>query len=98
MQVHHHIKYKEIHGVDEVITMDAGEHKRLHTRLRKEGKCNIPTTELATISQSASRRSSHLCKVSPANYDRIKKYGFAGDTMDTALTRALDVADRDKTR
>ena len=56
MQVHHHIKYKEIHGVDEVVVMDKGEHRKLHNRLRKENKCNIPPTDLCKISARANSR------------------------------------------
>ena len=39
-----------------------------------------------------------MVKVSTRNHERIKKYGFFGESMDTALGRALDAADRDKTR
>jgi len=46
MLVQHHVKYKEIHGVDEIKIMTMSEHKNLHIRLRKEGKCNIPPKEL----------------------------------------------------
>ena len=42
VMVHHHIKYKEIHGVDEVVLMDKGEHAKLHRKLRREYKCNVP--------------------------------------------------------
>lgn len=31
--VDHHVKYKEIHGVDEVIIMTHREHARLHNRV-----------------------------------------------------------------
>jgi hypothetical protein len=53
MFVNHHIKYKEIHGVDEEINMDKGEHDKLHKRLRKEGKCKIPAKKLHEISKAA---------------------------------------------
>lgn len=52
----HHIKYKEIHGIDEVILMTRSEHSKLHNRLRKEGKCNISPDDLQKISCSASQR------------------------------------------
>ncbi len=42
MLVEHHIKYKEIHGVDETIWVEKGEHNKLHKRLKKEGGWNIP--------------------------------------------------------
>ena len=56
MLVHHHIKYKEIHGVDEVVMMEKGEHNKLHRRLRREGKCNISPIALQKISSSANSR------------------------------------------
>lgn len=52
----HHTKYKEIHGVDETILMTKSEHLRLHRRLRKEGKCNIPPEILVRISDKAIKR------------------------------------------
>ena len=58
MQIEHHIKYKEIHGVDETKWMPMSEHKKLHYRLRKEGKCNISPNILEKISQKANRRTS----------------------------------------
>jgi len=61
--VHHHTKYKEIHGVDEVIIITESEHKIIHNRLRKEGECNIPVDELKLISTMASERT-----------DKRKKY------------------------
>ena len=56
MFVNHHIKYKEIHGVDEVVLMDKSEHRRLHARLRREGKCNISSDILRIISSKAKWR------------------------------------------
>lgn len=54
--VKHHIKYKETHGIDEVILMTRSDHQKLHRRLRKEGKLNIPVEELNRISQRAGFR------------------------------------------
>ncbi len=54
--VEHHVKYKEIHGIDETVWMTWSEHRKLHNRLRKEGKCRIPVKELTTISNKANRR------------------------------------------
>lgn len=54
--VKHHIKYIEIHGIDEVILMTRSDHQKLHRRLRKEGKLNIPVEKLNIISQRASLR------------------------------------------
>ncbi len=72
--IQHHIKYKEIHGVDEVVWMRKGDHLNLHIRLRKEGKCNIPKETLNLISQKAHRRTSRSierCKNSDG-----RKYTF----------------------
>ena len=53
--VFHHTKYKEIHGVDEGYFMTASEHKKIHMRLRKEGKCNTPAEYLNKISSRANK-------------------------------------------
>lgn len=37
-----------------------------------------------------------MIKVTPANYDRLKKFGYAGESMNTALTRVLDLAEKHK--
>lgn len=63
--IQHHVKYKEIHGIDKVVPMEYGEHQHLHHRLRKEGKCNIPKKELHRISHNARARA--RCKL----YNRI---------------------------
>ena len=54
--LYHHTKYKEIHSVDEVVLLTHSEHRRLHNRLRREGKCNIPPSKLLKISSAAVRR------------------------------------------
>lgn len=56
MLVQHHEKYEEIHGEDKIVMMDYAEHRKLHTQLRKEGKCTIPREELHKIAQAAYRR------------------------------------------
>lgn len=56
LMVEHHVKYKEIHGVDETVWMTQNEHKILHNKLRREGACNIPVDELRKISKSAYAR------------------------------------------
>jgi len=53
----HHVKYEEIHGVDEIVLLTYREHKKLHNRLRREGKCNIPAEELDKIVCKAASRS-----------------------------------------
>lgn len=54
--VEHHIKYKEIHGVDETIWITKSQHIALHKRLRREGICNFSPEELQKISDSAYHR------------------------------------------
>lgn len=56
----HHIKYKEIHGVDETIWLTHSEHQKLHKRLRREGKCNVPSDILRKISTSACQRTNKI--------------------------------------
>ncbi len=69
MLVEHHTKYKEIHGIDETVWMPKGEHYKLHNRLRKEGKCNIPVKELERISCLAQKRTIKG-KVRTAKYEK----------------------------
>ena len=52
----HHVKYKEIHGYDEIIELSKSDHVKLHARLRKDGKCNIPVDKLRKISNAPSNR------------------------------------------
>lgn len=54
--IEHHSKYKEMHGFDETTWMTKSEHKKLHARLRKSGKCNVPVDELRRISKIAHSR------------------------------------------
>ena len=54
--VQHHVKYKEIHGEDIIKMLSYSEHKKLHIRLRKEGKCTIPVKELKKIVAKAHKR------------------------------------------
>ena len=53
----HHVKYKEIHGIDAIVMLTQSAHRQLHARLRREGKCNIPVDELDKISKAAHTRS-----------------------------------------
>jgi len=56
--VRHHEKYLELHGEDKVVIMTVKEHIKLHQRLRREGKCAIPSHELKLISLAAAKRAS----------------------------------------
>lgn len=75
--VEHHIKYKELHGVDETIWMTNGEHEKLHRLLRKEGMCNVPVEELTKISASAQRRTDKSKKRNKEYYKmNIRRVNF----------------------
>lgn len=54
--IQHHTKYEEIHGVDKIVLMTPSNHRLLHNRLRKEGRCNISTKELNRIATRAHGR------------------------------------------
>jgi len=53
--LNHHEKYKTIHGVEKTKDMTHSEHRKLHSRLRREGKCNIPADILSIISKTERR-------------------------------------------
>lgn len=86
--VEHHIKYKELHGVDETVWMTQSEHKTLHNRLRREGECNIPVDELRRISNRAyartergaslikKNRTSEKGRAKTKEYNKTNKYIF----------------------
>lgn len=42
--------------MDETVFMTMSEHKKLHLRLRKEGKCQVPVAQLTKISMAAHKR------------------------------------------
>lgn len=54
--VEHHTKYEEVHGIDESTFLSVSEHRKLHNRLRREGRCTIPSEELNKISKAAYHR------------------------------------------
>ena len=72
MLIEHHVKYKEIHGLDETVWMEKSEHDKLHKRLRKEGKCKIPVDVLNNISKKANQRTKKY-KLWKKEYDRQKR-------------------------
>lgn len=37
-----------------------------------------------------------MIKISVKSYDRLKKFGYAGESINTALERALDIAEKHK--
>jgi hypothetical protein len=44
----------------------------------------------ATIKDCPMAEPMRMVKVSEKNYDRLKKYGFAGESINTALERVLN--------
>lgn len=53
----HHVKYKEIHGYDEIVIMGYSEHRKLHNKLRREGRCKSPVELLHKVTKTAYARS-----------------------------------------
>jgi len=82
--VEHHIKYKEIHGIDETIFMSQSEHRLLHYNLRKNGKCNIPVEELQKISSMAISRTNKMKKYQKKYKEDIKHKTF-NNTIDSNI-------------
>jgi len=80
MLVEHHVKYREIHGIDETVWLIQSEHVKLHRNLRIERKCNIPANVLKKISQAAYKRTDKAKTSQAANKltdkakDTQKKY------------------------
>lgn len=54
--IEHHTHYKELHGFDKTVWMTWSEHRNLHIRLRKEGKCNVSSDKLKKIAKAAHKR------------------------------------------
>lgn len=72
--VEHHIKYKEIHGEDKTVWMEAGDHIRLHRQLRKNGKCTIPAELLNKITiASRLRQKKHKTEIYYSLTGKIKR-------------------------
>ena len=90
MQVHHHIKYKEIHGVDEVVMMERSEHSKLHQRLRREHKCSIPPSTLKRISENACKRRTTPIEIDKSTLERLKSISVnMDDTYDAIINRLI---------
>ncbi len=75
--IEHHTKYKEIHGIDETIWMTVSDHRKLHNRLRREGKCKISPKELKEIAKKAQVRTTKF-KLYRQNYQAnyLHKFSF----------------------
>ena len=53
--------------------MEKGEHRKLHNRLRREGKCNIPVEELDKISTAAHNRTDKAVRYQHEYYKTHKE-------------------------
>ena len=60
--IHHHVKYKELHGVDKIIILCRSCHGKLHKKLRRNGNCNILPKKLRRIFNNAQQRLPELRK------------------------------------
>jgi hypothetical protein len=89
--VEHHIKYKEIHGEDKTTFMSPGEHVRLHRRLRREEKCNIPSEELCKISIKANHRTEKYLKKYPRKPREIGKKKMMREIDRRVKERVLNI-------
>ena len=69
--IEHHIKYKEIHGEDLTVWMTMSEHKKLHHRLRKTGKCCIKSNVLKNIANAAYNRTGKSTQYKRNNNQQI---------------------------
>lgn len=90
--IEHHTKYKEIHGKDETIFMTLSEHQKLHIRLRKEGKCNIPSDKLNKISTRAHQRTEKYIE----KYNKKLKGKFNRKNIEEKLFNTKDIKEIDK--
>lgn len=81
MLVQHHTKYKEIHGVDEIVLMRCGEHIKHHNRLRKAGCCKIPP-DVTHDAHLRSPKHKETTKRYTSNHQRkIKFYNSVGENV-----------------
>lgn len=79
--IEHHIHYKEIDGYDETVWMTVSEHKKLHHRLSKEGKCNVPSDKLAIIATNAHYRTPKFKEYLKKYFKNTKRTIHFSDTM-----------------
>lgn len=93
--IQHHIKYKEIDGVDEIIWMTQNEHVKLHRKLRKENKCNISVEKLAKISRIAHKRTKK-CKYRLRKYYYINKEKYKKKALEWQKKNPDKVIERKK--
>lgn len=86
--IEHHIHYKEIHGYDETVWLTDSEHKKLHYRLRREGKCTITVKELNKISKAACGRTKK-CKKQCAEYSKKNRQWLTFDEQSIGINVRL---------
>ena len=86
--VEHHTHYKEIHGFDRTVWMTASEHRKLHNRLRREGRCRMPANKLDKISRAARvRTDKQQNQISRYNRNNIHRKCFTKSFGDNTILR-----------
>lgn len=93
--IQHHVKYLEIHGVDETVWLTVSEHVKLHKRLRREGKCNVPSDELKKIAMAAHNRTPKR-RAARAAYNKSPKHRATQAAYDKSPKRRAAHAAYDK--
>jgi len=91
--IQHHVKYQEIHGVDEIKLMTWSEHHKLHNKLRKKGLCNIPSKQLAKISIKAHARTQKNKKYQ-LDYSRTEKRKNQQKEYDSKAKQDIDFVEK----
>ena len=86
----HHKKYKEIHGIDEVVLMTKSDHVKLHMRLRKEGKCNVSIDDMKIISNRAKQRKLDILHENNLTFISKRKHKKVLITVDQDILEAFD--------
>jgi hypothetical protein len=84
--VQHHVKYKELDGIDEVVMMNKADHIALHRRLRKEKKCKLPPKKLHEISSAAYRRTPRGRAVKKRMYKKSRQIIEFYETVDSHIS------------
>ena len=51
--IHHHVKYLELHDIEEIILLCKSCHQKLHNKLRRDNKCGIFPDDLNTLSYNS---------------------------------------------
>lgn len=95
--VEHHTHYKELHGYDETVWMERGDHIRLHNKLRRIGKCNIRANVLSKIAAKAHQRT-EKCRKRDRLYKKtnMRTY-YLSKTVDKGIIIRIMIGHNSKT-